>query len=65
MTTALSADTSAMWTVTDAAGNPTEATAQETGGNAIAGPTTGCAARLEKVQVTGSETVAAEHARRT
>ena len=58
MTTALSADTSAMWTVTDAAGNPTEATAQETGGNAIAGPTTGCSARLEKVQVTGSETVA-------
>ena len=60
MTTALSADTSAMWTVTDAAGNPTEATAQETGGNAIAGPTTGCSARLEKVQVTGSETVAAD-----
>jgi centrosomal CEP192-like protein/HYDIN/CFA65/VesB family protein len=57
MTTALSADTSAMWTITDAAGNPTESTSQETGGNAIAGPTTGCSARLEKVQVTGSETV--------
>ena len=36
---------------------PAEATAQETGGNAIAGPTTGCSARLEKVQVAGSETI--------
>src|SRR4051794_14789730 len=56
--TALSADTSATWTVTDAAGNPLEATAQETGANAIAGPTTGCSAPGERVQVAGSETVA-------
>ena len=57
MTTALSADTSATWTVTDAAGTPLEATSQETGGNAIAGPTTGCTAPREKVQIAGSETV--------
>jgi hypothetical protein len=54
--TALSADTSAIWTVAGAAGAPVEGTSQETGANAIAGPTTGCAAPLEKVQIAGSET---------
>jgi len=54
--TALTADTSAVWSVTDAAGTPLEATAHETGANAIAGPTTGCAAPLERVQIAGSET---------
>ena len=57
ITTALTADTSATWTVTDAAGTPREATAHETGANAIAGPTTGCAAPRERVQIAGSETV--------
>ena len=56
--TALTADTSATWTVTDAAGTAREATAHETGANAIAGPTTGCAAPGERVQIAGSETVA-------
>src|SRR3954469_181274 len=58
MTTALEADTSAAWVVTAPTGaTPLEQTSQETGANAIAGPTTGCTSRLEKVQVTGSETV--------
>jgi hypothetical protein len=54
--TALSADASATWTVNSVAGTPLEATAHETGANAIAGPTTGCSAPLERVQITGSET---------
>ena len=53
-----------MWTVNDAAGTPLEATAHETGANAIAGPTTGCSAPLERVQITGSETVPPSKPRR-